>query len=118
MVGAGTACVGMGTGGPWGGESRGSCGTASSSDRPARSRPHAVSCIDDARPCLAFPRGINLSHSPSGPPLKRRRTCLTQIGRAHVSTPVTNAYLVCRFLLEKQTPFLYTFIDSCEILTT
>src|SRR3546814_4430518 len=26
----------------------------------------------------------------------------TEIGRAHVSTPVTNAHLVCRLLLEKQ----------------
>src|SRR3546814_1909416 len=26
-----------------------------------------------------------------------------QIGRAHVRTPVTNAHLVCRLLLEKQT---------------
>src|SRR3546814_6491871 len=27
---------------------------------------------------------------------------LRQIGRAHVCTPVTNAYLVCRLLLEKK----------------
>src|SRR3546814_2461212 len=27
---------------------------------------------------------------------------LTQIGRAHVRTPVTNAHLVCRLLLEKK----------------
>src|SRR3546814_1171658 len=27
---------------------------------------------------------------------------LRQIGRAHVSTPVTNAHLVCRLLLEKK----------------
>src|SRR3546814_3401846 len=27
----------------------------------------------------------------------------TQIGRAHVWTPVTNAHLVCRLLLEKKT---------------
>src|SRR3546814_8825043 len=27
---------------------------------------------------------------------------LKQIGRAHVSTPVTNAHLVCRLLLEKK----------------
>src|SRR3546814_3574226 len=27
----------------------------------------------------------------------------SQIGRAHVCTPVTNAHLVCRLLLEKQT---------------
>src|SRR3546814_1688846 len=28
---------------------------------------------------------------------------LVQIGRAHVGTPVTNAHLVCRLLLEKKT---------------
>src|SRR3546814_8222302 len=27
---------------------------------------------------------------------------LTEIGRAHVCTPVTNAHLVCRLLLEKK----------------
>src|SRR3546814_5670525 len=31
-----------------------------------------------------------------------------QIGRAHVCTPVTNAHLVCRLLLEKKKPYLYT----------
>src|SRR3546814_3957185 len=29
-------------------------------------------------------------------------TVVKQIGRAHVRTPVTNAHLVCRLLLEKQ----------------
>src|SRR3546814_8174499 len=29
---------------------------------------------------------------------------LHQIGRAHVRTPVTNAHLVCRHLLEKKKP--------------
>src|SRR3546814_5707166 len=28
--------------------------------------------------------------------------CYAQIGRAHVRTPVTNAHLVCRLLLEKK----------------
>src|SRR3546814_3691897 len=31
------------------------------------------------------------------------RQVLVQIGRAHVCTPVTNAHLVCRLLLEKKT---------------
>src|SRR3546814_2877873 len=31
---------------------------------------------------------------------------VTQIGRAHVCTPVTNAHLVCRLLLEKNTLIL------------
>src|SRR3546814_7467606 len=29
------------------------------------------------------------------------RQCFLEIGRAHVRTPVTNAHLVCRLLLEK-----------------
>src|SRR3546814_9104142 len=33
-----------------------------------------------------------------------------EIGRAHVCTPVTNAHLVCRLLLEKNKKTLYTFI--------
>src|SRR3546814_2712178 len=30
------------------------------------------------------------------------RQCCAEIGRAHVCTPVTNAHLVCRLLLEKK----------------
>src|SRR3546814_6641006 len=44
-----------------------------------------------------------------------------KIGRAHVCTPVTNAHLVCRLLLEKKKVYLsaifddsyYYSIDSC-----
>src|SRR3546814_3888619 len=32
----------------------------------------------------------------------RRRAAIIEIGRAHVCTPVTNAHLVCRLLLEKK----------------
>src|SRR3546814_7164395 len=32
-----------------------------------------------------------------------RQETLGEIGRAHVCTPVTNAHLVCRLLLEKKT---------------
>src|SRR3546814_5825847 len=44
---------------------------------------------------------------PGGATRQRWRTLLTcfgwqQIGRAHVWTPVTNAHLVCRLLLEKK----------------
>src|SRR3546814_4049548 len=39
--------------------------------------------------------------SPHREPFVRRRP--RQIGRAHVRTPVTNAHLVCRLLLEKNT---------------
>src|SRR3546814_8007504 len=31
-----------------------------------------------------------------------RRAVIVEIGRAHVLTPVTNAHLVCRLLLEKK----------------
>src|SRR3546814_6851962 len=34
--------------------------------------------------------------------VQRRNTAHAQIGRAHVWTPVTNAHLVCRLLLEKK----------------
>src|SRR3546814_10559464 len=33
---------------------------------------------------------------------------LFEIGRAHVCTPVTNAHLVCRLMLEKKTRFRYS----------
>src|SRR3546814_7551331 len=35
-------------------------------------------------------------------PATRRRLSPVEIGRAHVGTPVTNAHLVCRLLLEKK----------------
>src|SRR3546814_9849867 len=38
---------------------------------------------------------------PNARPARPRRCC-RQIGRAHVRTPVTNAHLVCRLLLEKK----------------
>src|SRR3546814_2524626 len=34
-----------------------------------------------------------------------------QIGRAHVRTPVTNAHLVCRLLLDNKTPRLPTLVQ-------
>src|SRR3546814_4821671 len=34
-----------------------------------------------------------------------------EIGRAHVCTPVTNAHLVCRLLLEKKKPHTLSFIS-------
>src|SRR3546814_7041201 len=40
---------------------------------------------------------------PAGAPATAARSrWLRQIGRAHVRTPVTNAHLVCRLLLEKK----------------
>src|SRR3546814_8832895 len=41
--------------------------------------------------------------NPESPPPCRRVRMRSQIGRAHVSTPVTNAHSVCRLRLEKQT---------------
>src|SRR3546814_10817749 len=38
----------------------------------------------------------------SWPPNSGKRPSHAKIGRAHVCTPVTNAYLVCRLLLEKK----------------
>src|SRR3546814_5229684 len=42
-------------------------------------------------------------HAVKRPALKARR----RIGRAHVSTPVTNAHLVCRLLLGQKRPSEY-----------
>src|SRR3546814_5844324 len=68
-----------------------------------------------ARACLRASFCCSLpawqSHKPTGPRPKnkvRSRSCrgnsdpLPEIGRAHVGTPVTNAHLVCRLLLEKK----------------
>src|SRR3546814_2329297 len=45
---------------------------------------------------IAFePKTLDCATLPSG-------ACRKQIGRAHVLTPVTNAHLVCRLLLEKK----------------
>src|SRR3546814_5401172 len=49
--------------------------------------------------------GLPLAASPSSASSAARGTGgddLDQIGRAHVWTPVTNAHLVCRLLLEKK----------------
>src|SRR3546814_4417832 len=43
-----------------------------------------------------------LPRNPAGKVLRRAiRERMAEIGRAHVRTPVTNAHLVCRLLLEK-----------------
>src|SRR3546814_2897532 len=39
-----------------------------------------------------------------------------QIGRAHVCTPVTNAHLVCRLLLEKNTNTNECTTDICDTM--
>src|SRR3546814_4281103 len=43
---------------------------------------------------------------------------LPQIGRAHVCTPVTNAHLVCRLLLEKKKKIPLQKIIRIQIQTT
>src|SRR3546814_5464454 len=60
---------------------------------------------------VAYPGSVaTTSRLVDGPPYAHglargdRRVCATdsEIGRAHVLTPVTNAHLVCRLLLEKK----------------
>src|SRR3546814_7250227 len=41
-----------------------------------------------------------------------RRASTWEIGRAHVCTPVTNAHLVCRLLLEKNKPLNIHIINQ------
>src|SRR3546814_5016423 len=62
---------------------------------------HAL--LDDAADLRAY-LGDHVRHSPAGKRLLHRQGlgCNGQIGRAHVCTPVTNAHLVCRLLLEKK----------------
>src|SRR3546814_15102827 len=45
--------------------------------------------------------GFRYTSSDHGRPRETSNT-IRQIGRAHVRTPVTNAHLVCRLLLEKK----------------
>src|SRR3546814_2970384 len=58
----------------------------------ARQRPSRVRPPDCRRSCRRAAR------CPAG----RARCSGMEIGRAHVRTPVTNAHLVCRLLLEKK----------------
>src|SRR3546814_4547177 len=39
---------------------------------------------------------------------------LKEIGRAHVGTPVTNAYLVCRLLLENNNHIMYEVVSRIK----
>src|SRR3546814_2254721 len=49
----------------------------------------------------AFAQGMCEQHA--GHVLRGLADAVAEIGRAHVCTPVTNAHLVCRLLLEKNT---------------
>src|SRR3546814_8880657 len=44
----------------------------------------------------------DLLHAPIAPTLSSKLGPMSQIGRAHVLTPGTNAHLVCRLLLEQK----------------
>src|SRR3546814_5424527 len=48
------------------------------------------------------PREFLVDYLTAAFPVRQMRT-YTEIGRAHVCTPVTNAHLVCRLLLETKT---------------
>src|SRR3546814_4725877 len=72
--------------------------------RDAGRRPHARRRSDRPIPtCDISPpvlhRRPRCHHSPTG---RNGSSLQGQIGRAHVSTPVTNAHPVCRLLLEKK----------------
>src|SRR3546814_8477249 len=58
---------------------------------------------------IALPRQ-HAEHAEIGVALDREGDVLARnkIGRAHVCTPVTNAHLVCRLLLEKNKRTVYT----------
>src|SRR3546814_8650324 len=55
----------------------------------------------DGKGNIRGPRSFRTALSTEYAPSSRRRRH-PQIGRAHVCTPVTNAHLVCRLLLEKK----------------
>src|SRR3546814_8966001 len=79
-------------------------------DRPAQ---FDLSAVDTARlpqigALSASPDGVTLE-IPAGSRLKVERSgtkVVLEIGRAHVRTPVTNALLVCRLLLDKKIPMI------------
>src|SRR3546814_4228501 len=55
-----------------------------------------IPCWEDGGILSAAARHRRVARRPAGR--------VQEIGRAHVCTPVTNAHLVCRLLLEKKTP--------------
>src|SRR3546814_4569085 len=68
---------------------------------PLLARVNAYSARNALRGSVAGP-SIDSDRSACGGRSTSSAAC-AQIGRAHVCTPVTNAHLVCRLLLEKQT---------------
>src|SRR3546814_3521578 len=80
---------------------------------------HAV----DHRGRCAGGRGAGL-HGPLHLHAARRASSIPpsatrpKIGRAHVCTPVTNAHLVCRLLLEKNTKFVLHILTKLHSFCT
>src|SRR3546814_5342521 len=66
---------------------------------------HAERETNDFRSTVGQPRHAS-EHTPA---FFARWFMSTKIGRSHVSTPLTNAHLVCRPLLEKNTATLTTY---------
>src|SRR3546814_8088460 len=73
--------------------------------RPTGSRICASTSIERSIDAIDSRRVISsssLTFAPSGTPSETKTRCERKIGRAHVCTPVTNAHIVCRLLLEKK----------------
>src|SRR3546814_8343280 len=72
--------------------------------------------VDGQRFLLATSAGGALYPDDARDPDEYVNVCMEalQLGRAHVSTPVTNAHLVCRLLLEKNT---YKHLTLCQSTT-
>src|SRR3546814_1860872 len=78
---------------------RSTCAATTVELMPARPRPEAAALRIER---LAAAKAARTS-SPVTSLSNFSRARFAEIGRAHVSTPVTNAHLVCRLLLEKKT---------------
>src|SRR3546814_9985111 len=78
---------------------------------------HATAAVARDGRCLAVLRSRGrrnaLRHLPRHPVLPPE-----QIGRAHLSTPVTNAPLVCRLLLDKKKHYISNHTIKVPISTT
>src|SRR3546814_4061026 len=64
-------------------------------------RGHAPATLEQLRPHVS--KGARAMILSAFPQLDEAAREALEIGRAHVCTPVTNAHLVCRHLLEKKT---------------
>src|SRR3546814_2282359 len=92
--------------------------------KPCSCCPKAVICRIPCRACpprwpVMYPRApvpkcCRLLHAWCLPE-ETAFLCEHKIGRAHVCTPVTNAHLVCRLLLETQYQSLYSSVYNNTI---